>query len=505
MKFKNLLTLILVGFISAAMAVGLYKVFNKEKSTTFVVQADGGFEKASYEKNERESAGFDFTVAARKGLPAVVHIKSTIESNQSAASRSPFEDFFGDIFGNPRQREEDVDRRQMGFGSGVIINREGYIVTNNHVIENASEIQVTLFDSKVFKAKLIGTDPNTDIALIKIDAETPDYLQFGNSDNVAVGEWVAAIGNPSVGRGDPFTLKSSVTAGIVSAVGRNIGIIDTELNVESFIQTDAVINRGNSGGALVNTSGDLIGINTAITTPTGYYAGYGFAVPSNLVQKVVTDLKKFGEVQRALLGISYADIETELTQGREVDTDEKEGLLISEVREESGAEKAGLRAGDVIVSIDGKDVTDGRTSKLQEIIARKTPGDKVTVEYKRKGRTRTANVTLSSAEKMTDRFVSVNIEELGIDVKRLSNDELRKMGIRNGVKVTNIDKNGKLAGSPFGEDIRKGFIVYAVNDQLVGDATSFKRAIAQRENSVKIEGFYEDEPNNQHSYNFPLN
>ncbi len=509
MKLRQIVTLSIACFVSAVAAVGLYQAFGGKK--TVFLDSNGPqstFQTASYSDTEHSPAyGFDFTQAAKKGLPAVVHIRSTVERMADVQTpRSLFDEFFG-MPGNPQQ----VPRRGVGFGSGVIVSDDGYIVTNNHVIEDANEIEVILYDNESIEAELVGTDPTTDIALIKIDKKDLDFLKFADSDNIQIGEWVAAIGNPAVGD-NAYTLKSTVTAGIVSATGRNIGINQETYKIESFIQTDAVINRGNSGGALVNVDGDLVGINTAISTPTGVYAGYGFAVPSNLVKKVITDIKEYGHVDRALLGIMYADIEDMVSRGatlEDIGTKEKEGLLISSVQPESAADKAGLKEGDVIIKLDNVNVTNDALSKLQEIIGRKHPGDMVKITFKRDGKEKTTTAKLLSAkqtEKNSNSARNVTpIEDLGIELEELTKSEKENLNITNGIRVRESDENGILYRNSYG-DITSGFIITKVNNKTIDSVTAFKNSVkSTNSNLLRIEGFNENNPSETYIYQFMLN
>ena len=319
----------------------------------------------------------DFTAAAEMSVNAVVHVKTTYQSQQY--NSDPLIDFF---FGRPMQPET---RMAQASGSGVIISNDGYIVTNNHVIDKARQIQVVLNDKRTYLATLVGTDPNTDIALLKIDENDLPYLNFGNSDSLQVGEWVLAIGNP-------FNLTSTVTAGIVSAKARNINIINADMKIESFIQTDAAVNPGNSGGALVNTRGELVGINTAIASQTGSYSGYSFAVPAAIVNKVVSDLKLYGTVQRGLMGVQIMDITSDLKQRMHLTT--MQGVFVANVISNSAAAKAGLQVGDVITAIDGKTI-DG-TAQLQEAVGQHRPGDIIEVRYIRNGQTQSTQMELQA-------------------------------------------------------------------------------------------------------------
>ena len=319
----------------------------------------------------------DFTQAAERSVEAVVHVKTKYYRQQQYVD--PFYQFF---FGRPQQSQQPS---AMASGSGVILSNDGYIVTNNHVIEDANEIEVVLNDKRTFAAQLIGTDPNTDLALLKIEATNLPTIEIGNSDDLRVGEWVLAVGNP-------FNLTSTVTAGIVSAKARSINILNSDMKIESFIQTDAAVNPGNSGGALVNTRGQLVGINTAIASQTGSYAGYAFAIPTAIMQKVVADLRQYGTVQRALLGIRMLDITQQVKD--QLSLESMEGAYVGEVISGSAADKAGMKAGDVIVQVDGRPIN--ASSQLQEQIGRKNPGDQITILVRRGHRSVSLQVTLTA-------------------------------------------------------------------------------------------------------------
>ena len=322
-------------------------------------------------------APVDFTQAAERSVEAVVHVKTKYYRQQQYVD--PFYQFF---FGRPKQSQQPS---AMASGSGVILSNDGYIVTNNHVIEDANEIEVVLNDKRTFAAQLIGTDPNTDLALLKIEATNLPTIEIGNSDDLRVGEWVLAVGNP-------FNLTSTVTAGIVSAKARSINILNSDMKIESFIQTDAAVNPGNSGGALVNTRGQLVGINTAIASQTGSYAGYAFAIPTAIMQKVVADLRQYGTVQRALLGIRMLDITQQVKD--QLSLESMEGVYVGEVISGSAADKAGMKAGDVIVQVDGRPIN--ASSQLQEQIGRKNPGDQITILVRRGHRSVSLQVTLTA-------------------------------------------------------------------------------------------------------------
>ena len=383
-KFWNFIGIVVLA-TAISFGVTYYMVGRQNSQADSQLVSYSGSQPVNFASHNRSESTtgvvpVDFTKAAEMSVGAVVHVKTkyNIYGKQYV---DPFYQFF---FGRPQQQQP--MQQAQATGSGVILSDDGYIVTNNHVIAQANEIEVVLNDKRSFTAQLIGTDPNTDIALLKIDATGLPTLEMGNSDDLKVGEWVLAVGNP-------FNLTSTVTAGIVSAKARNINILDADMKIESFIQTDAAVNPGNSGGALVNTRGELVGINTAIASQTGSYAGYAFAVPTSIVQKVVADLRQYGSVQRALLGIRMLDITSEVQQYYHLNT--LEGVYIAEVVSGSAAEKGGVLAGDVVVAVNG--TTINSSSELQEKIARKNPGDEVTLTVLRDGKRLDLRVTLASA------------------------------------------------------------------------------------------------------------
>ncbi len=327
------------------------------------------------------STGVDFTVAAEKSLNSVVHIITYSKGRQSNVVT--LEDLFGSFFGQPRRRQQNINPRPVGSGSGVILDNLGYIVTNNHVVHGADRVTVTLNDKREFEAQIIGLDPSTDLALLKIEADNLSPIEIGNSDDLKVGEWVLAVGNP-------FNLTSTVTAGIVSAKGRNINILSGDMKIESFIQTDAAVNPGNSGGALVNLNGELVGINSAIASQTGSFAGYAFAIPVSIMTKIVSDLKEFGTVQRALLGIVITDITDEFAKANNVNR--LDGVYVVEVGEKGGAKEAGMQNGDVIIAVDNASVKS--VAEIQDRLTRFSPGDEVKVTVDRHSEILTFSVRL---------------------------------------------------------------------------------------------------------------
>ena len=422
----------------------------------------------------------DLTYAAENAVKAVVNIESIREVQYGGRSRGydPFYEFFGIPYGGGGYGEPQT-REQRSGGSGVIISEDGYIVTNNHVIEDATKLKVKLNDGRTFDAKLIGTDPTTDVALIKIDEKGLPTIPFGNSDNLRLGEWVLAIGSP-------FDLQSTITAGIVSAKARQLGVIPNELRVESFIQTDAAVNPGNSGGALVNTRGELVGINTVIKSSTGSYIGYSFAVPETIVRKVVVDLKEYGVVQRALLGIRYRAIDDKFVEqlGEELGISKTGGLYVDEVVEGSAAEEAGLRKGDIITAIDGTKTNDAST--LTEKIAQRRPNDKVTISYNRNGNEKKVEVILKNkvgkAEPVTVDTKDV-AEALGGKFSEVGQSLREKLEIRGGVQVTSVARDGLLGRS----GVKEGFVITYINDRPV---TSIKDLQRMSDSIESIDGVY---------------
>lgn len=431
----------------------------------------------------------DLTYAAEKALPAVVHIKYLQNSKVKTVDvqNDPFSDFFDPFgfFGNPgnrggkRQQQVQTPKKEA-TGSGVIISTDGYIVTNNHVVEGADELTVTLNDNREYSATIIGTDKTTDLALIKISAKDLTALPIGDSDKLKVGEWVLAVGNP-------FNLNSTVTAGIVSAKARSLGAN----GVEAFIQTDAAINAGNSGGALVNTKGELVGINAMLYSQTGSYSGYGFAIPTTIMNKVVSDIKTYGQVQRALLGITGSDarkwIDSQKAQDKEVDLGVNDGVYINSVEADGAGSDAGLEEGDVITSIDGKKVT--TMAMLQEVMATKRPGDKVTLTYVHKKKTKSVTVTLKNAQGNTGVVKQADLDVLGANFREVSDAMKQQLNISYGIEVIKLNKGAfATAGIP------KGFIIQKANDAQVTTIDDLqkivKEASTSKEPVLYIQGVY---------------
>lgn len=427
----------------------------------------------------------DFNQTAEKVLDGVIHIKSTqIHSKQAAPQQSiprEFREFFGPQFGpNSPQRGQAPPR--VGTGSGVIISKDGYIVTNNHVIDGADDLEVTLHDNRSFKAEVIGTDPSTDLALIQIKADGLPTVPLVNSDEVNVGQWVLAVGNP-------LGLNSTVTAGIVSAKGRNINILKDKYAVENFIQTDAAINPGNSGGALVNLNGGLVGINTAIASPTGTFAGYGFAVPANIVEKVVKDLLEFGAVQRGVLGVMIRTVDGNFAKTEGLDI--TQGVYVDSLLANSAAAKGGIQAGDVIIAVNGNAV---RTSpELQGLIARYRPGETVELTVNRDGKEKKLSVILNNRNGNTELASKevLSIEKaLGAHFETLPKDAARKLNIAGGVQVKEL-RRGKLSQAT---QMREGFIITSVNGKAVTSVEDLQQALENKRGGVMLEGVYGDVP-----------
>ena len=413
----------------------------------------------------------DLTYAAENAVNSVVYIKVTTNGRtETVQYRDPFgfEDFFGDFFGRGnggnQQRKIQTPKR-TGAGSGVILTEDGYIVTNNHVVQDADEMTVKLNDNREYKARIIGLDKTTDLALIKIEAQGLPAIKVANSDNLKLGEWVLAIGNP-------FSLTSTVTAGIVSAKARSLGA--TPGSIESFIQTDAAINPGNSGGALVNARGELVGINAMLYSQTGSYSGYGFAIPTSIMNKVVEDLRKYGTLQRALLGISGSDvsayIDAEKEKGKEVDLGTVNGIYVIEVSADGAAYEAGLKAGDVITQVDGKKIE--KFGELQEMMVSHRPGDKITVTYIRDKKVHTATLTLRNIQGTTVAVQTLDTESLGAALRPLNEKEMRELNLPYGLLISAI-RDGKLKEA----GLTKGMILMKINDREMCSLKDFDEVV----------------------------
>ena len=418
----------------------------------------------------------DLTQAAENSVHAVVHIKSTQESKtQTVTVRDPFYEFFGDMFGNRGGQQRQVQTpERVGFGSGVIISKDGYIVTNNHVIDKADVISVKLNDGREFKGRIIGADPSTDLALVKIEGEDLPIIPIGDSEQLKIGEWVLAVGNP-------FNMASTVTAGIVSAKARSLGVYNN--GVESFIQTDAAINQGNSGGALVNARGELVGINSVLYSPTGAYSGYGFAIPTTIMTKVVADLKQFGAVQRALLGIKGIAIDDEQqlmddkTKEQVKELGASEGVWVREVVE-GGSADGSLEVDDVIIGIDGKRVKN--FAGLQEELAKHRPGDKVKVKVIRGKKEKTVEMTLKNEQGTTSVVKDADMDILGAAFREVPQELKQQLRLSGGLEVTGVTE-GKMKAA----GVRKGFIILKANGQVVKTVDQLEEIMKEASRSTE--------------------
>lgn len=476
---RNLFPVILTAALTSVATLFALKHFSKSngvfgdnKTTQLPV---------NYVGYNADNAGFkappiDFRNAAESSVKAVVHIKTTINS-RTLLARDPFAELFGDNYLRQYRTPE-----QMGSGSGVVISPDGYIVTNNHVVSGADVVTVTFNDRNTAQAKVIGSDPSTDLAVLKIEEENLPYMEFGNSDEVHLGEWVLAVGYP-------LSLDATVTAGIVSAKGRSLGLNAQKSRsaIESYIQTDAAVNPGNSGGPLVNTTGQLIGINSAIASPTGSYAGYSYAIPANIVKKATADIIQYGAVQRGFLGIEPRDFKNaskdEIVAYK---LDETEGVFVANVSPTGGAKAAGIQKGDFITAVNNVKVS--TIPQLNEQVSRYKPGDHVTVSFLRGSKTMTANVELKNS-KGTTALVSeksATTSSLGATFRALTNEEQRKLNTKNGVVVSDLN-SGVLAQA----NVRKGFIITGVNGNPVQEAADVEKALSGN-GIIQLEGFYPD-------------
>ena len=461
---KKIASSIVLAFIGALIALGINSILNNSIQNNDVPYQEEGFFQLT---GNTASAGFDLTIPAERSINTVVHVMTKSLRNAN--------NFYGFFLGDGGQYPV------IGSGSGVIISSDGYIVTNNHVIAKSENIQIVLNDKRSYKAEVIGTDPTTDLALLKINAKNLDAIVFGDSDALKVGEWVLAVGNP-------FNLTSTVTAGIVSAKGRNISLLNKEYAIESFIQTDAAVNPGNSGGALVNINGSLIGINTAIASKTGSYTGYSFAVPVNIVKKVVADLKEFGTVQRALLGISISEIDANIA--KRIGSDKIEGVYIESVFENGAASNADIRSGDVILKIGG--VAINKVSELQERVSTYRPGDKTEVTIKRNNQTYKIEVLFKNRMGNTDIITRDITTILGAEFVPIESRDKSILGITYGMKIFELS-----AGKLMKAGVQKGFIITSINHIPIKEMADIKKALSKSNGGVLISGIY---PNGETAY-----
>lgn len=495
MTLKQSLAVLLVSAATSVGSIWGYDRYQQRQSLASDAPASTIFKNTDYSDNGVAAPMVDFEKAATKAAPAVVHVKTTIKAKQAAGNPNlqgnPFEDFFGDgfgdMFGDRGSARPAPERR--GSGSGVIISADGYIVTNNHVVDGADELLVTLNNKKDYKAKVIGKDPSSDLAVIKIEGQNLPYLTFANSADVHLGQWVLAIGYP-------LGLQTTVTSGIVSAKSRGLGINSRQSKtpIEAFIQTDAAINPGNSGGALVNTDGDVIGINSAIASPTGSYAGYGYAIPSNMVKKIVNDIIQYGSTKRAYLGIMFGNDQMSEEDRKKNDVKEGDGVYVMDVAKGSAAEEAGIQKGDFITKVNGTVINTG--TEIIEIIAASRPGDKISITYHRNGNEKTATATLKGDSGTYESIKEKVVEQLGATFEDLDKSKAAQLQLSSGVVVKSLGQ-GILTEQT---RIKEGFIITKVNNTKVSTVDELKQAIRNAGNSAIISGVYPNQPQTEYQY-----
>ena len=484
-NFKKISTSLLIALAGAILAIFLYTKLVGVPEQQVVIREATPVKLTSNNGSASPQVQLpDLTKAAEKSVHAVVHIQvKMIDKSAGGQENDLFQWFFGQPYGQGQRRQRPQQPQyEMASGSGVIISPDGYIVTANHVVDDAVTVQVILDDNRQFKAKVIGKDPNTDIALVKIDAKDLPYLTWGNSDALKLGQWVLAVGNP-------FSLNTTVTAGIVSAKARTIGIVSGKMPIEAFIQTDAAVNPGNSGGALVTANGDLVGINTAIASPTGSYAGYSFAVPATIARKVVDDIRKYGEVQRAVLGIVIRNVNDSIAKA--YNSGNIEGVFVQGVTEDGAARSAGIKKGDIITAINGTKVNS--SSELQEQVGKYSPGNDVTVTYLRKGDQKDVKVVLRNMKGSTS-IMREAVSTLGAEFGSVSQSDMNRLQIDNGLQVTDL-KTGKLKEA----GVKIGFIITDINKMPISSKEDINRAFnsASSRKPILIEGVY---PNGEWDY-----
>jgi len=496
MTVKQSLAAILVVAATSAGSIWGYSQYQQKQSDTSNTESNL-FKPVNYTGDPVASGpDVDFEKAATKAVPSVVHIKTLTKAKQTASPdmrNNPFGDLFGDgfddFFGGRGNMQPQVQRAS---GSGVIVSADGYIVTNNHVVDGADEFTVTLSNNKTYKGKLIGKDPSSDLAVVKIDASNLSFMNFANSDDAHLGQWVLAIGYP-------LNLDATVTSGIISAKSRSLGINSRQSKapLEAFIQTDAAINPGNSGGALVNLDGDLIGINSAIASPTGSYAGYGYAIPSNMVKKIAADIIKYGSAKRAYLGVMYGNDGMSDEDRAKNNIKEGDGVFVMDVAKNSAAEEAGIQKGDFITKINGAPITTG--TQMIEKIATMRPGDKINISYQHNGVERNATATLRGESGTYASIKEQSVNGLGASFESLDGQKASALGISGGVVVKNLQQGALTEQTR----IKEGFIITKVNDQKVTSVDGLKQALANAGNSAVISGIYPDQP--QREYQYALN
>ena len=482
---KNALGVFAIASIGGLTALGLNHLLNDDsKAQTSQINYQAPINYVKLPSSGSAEMALDFTTAAASSVHSVVNVKTTYPlETQNQYMYDPFRDFFG--YRGQRQQQQ----APVSTGSGVIISQDGYIVTNNHVVDGADKIEITLNDKRSYTAEVIGKDPATDLALLKIKEEDLPFVSYGNSDDVKVGEWVLAVGNP-------FNLNSTVTAGIISAKGRNINILENDASkgqfpIESFLQTDAAVNPGNSGGALVNTRGELVGINSAIASNTGSYTGYSFAIPVNIARKVVADLLEFGEVQRAFIGLSIEDLDGKLAKEKSIT--EIKGVYVKGVVEGGSADEGGIKEGDVIRKI-GETIVNN-VPELQEQISRYRPGNKVNVTLKRNNQEKVLTVILKNKNGNTKVVAKPKVEvvsTLGASFEPVSKEEMMKLNIENGIRVSKLG-----AGKLLSAGIKEGFIITNVDKKRITTFEDLKSLLENKKGGVLIEGVY---PNGMRAY-----
>ncbi|MBS1747317.1 MAG: trypsin-like peptidase domain-containing protein [Bacteroidetes bacterium] len=490
MKLKNVLLIVAISVATSLLSIWGYGTWLRNQSVSF--QNDGKLpvNYAGFFDKDAPTGIPDFTAAATSATPTVVHIKTKIKGKTVASKNSnPFGNLFGDddpffqFFGGPRTIPD-----QQASGSGVIMTSDGYIITNNHVIDGASDINVTLSNRKSYKATVVGTDPSTDLAVLKIDATNLPYMVMGNSDDVKLGQWVLAVGYP-------LNLDVTVTAGIISAKSRSIGINQSRSAIESFIQTDAAVNPGNSGGALINTNGELIGINSAIASPTGSYAGYSYAIPVNIVKKAANDLIKYGAVQRAYIGVSYVPDGISDEQKKQMGIKDGPGIYVTSVASDGAAKAAGLQKGDFITKLNGVEINS--SSELLGQVSRYKPGDKISLTYIRDGKENTVNLTLKNKAGNFDVVKNTTaFDQLGGELVTVDKETAKKNDISGGVQVKKLG-DGLLKGTR----IQEGFIITSVDGQDVNSLDDLKSILNNASGTLRLEGVY---PGYDGTYGYPL-
>ncbi len=497
MKLKDILVIMGISATTAIASVWGYGKWVQSKTAGMQEAGKLPVNYAGFFGKSASGDAVNFEQPAMAATPAVVHIKTRTKakqlSNNLPKRSNPFGDFFGggddlfgDLFGGPR-----IIPEQRASGSGVIISQDGYIVTNNHVVADADEINITLPNKRTYKGTVVGTDPSSDLAVVKIDATGLPYLVYGNSDEAKLGQWVLAIGYP-------LNLDVTVTAGIISAKSRSININDrqSQTPVESFIQTDAAVNPGNSGGALINTNGELIGINSAIATGTGYYAGVSYAIPVNIVKKVVNDIIKYGTVQRAFIGISYAREGLSDEEKKKEGIKEGDGVYVIDVPEGGAANAAGIKKGDFITKLNGTKVNSG--PEMVEQVARYKPGDKITITYTRDGKENTVNIILKNKINTTAFVKSQStLEKLGATFETVDKKTATANEISGGVSVKKIVKDGAIQKSR----IQEGFVITAVNGNDINTLDDLKEILKNAHGTVYFDGIY---PGFSESYRYPV-